>query len=109
MVRGEVWKVPHRGSYAWFAWSYGDVAVVRTGGQLLACHAVTRSCDPLPRAGRGQGPAAVLGAGSAQLLMSSESSNETPTKTTTITTDQTSERTWAERPYRPGSSRCTAL
>jgi hypothetical protein len=53
---GETWQLPVSGSYAWAAWSYGDVALVtvtRDGAMqpLLACVASTRTCEELPPQG----------------------------------------------------------
>jgi len=45
---GELWRVPTN-TYPWIAWSYGDIAMVdHTEGELLACDAAVRACDPLP-------------------------------------------------------------
>jgi len=55
---GESWVVAGEEWNAWISWSYGDVAVLRvergTAGpdlELLACHAVNRTCDRLSNSG----------------------------------------------------------
>ena len=35
-------------AYAWIAWSYGDIALVDTEAELLACDASRRTCERLP-------------------------------------------------------------
>ena len=52
---GRIWNLPVRDSYAWLSWSYDDLAVLVadpvgrddeiTHGRLIACDAVTRTCD----------------------------------------------------------------
>lgn len=48
---GDLWHLPLSESYAWIAWSYGDLALVqieREGTEetsLIACDAVTHDCD----------------------------------------------------------------
>ena len=44
---GELWRVPDDG-YPWIAWSYGDMAMVDTEDELLACDAARRACERLP-------------------------------------------------------------
>ena len=44
---GELWRVPSD-AYAWIAWSYGDIALVDTEAELLACDASRRTCERLP-------------------------------------------------------------
>ena len=44
---GELWPVP-RNAYPWIAWSYGDIALVDTEDELLACDAARRTCERLP-------------------------------------------------------------
>lgn len=44
---GELWRVP-KNAYPSIAWSYGDIAMVDTEGQLLACDAARRECEHLP-------------------------------------------------------------
>jgi len=41
---GELWRVP-RNAYPWIAWSYGDIALVDTEDELLACDAARRVCE----------------------------------------------------------------
>ena len=43
---GKLWRVP-KPAYPWIAWSYRDIAMVDTDGQLLACDAARRTCDRL--------------------------------------------------------------
>jgi hypothetical protein len=43
---GKVWRVP-KDAYPWIAWSYGDIAMVDTDDELLACDAARRACDRL--------------------------------------------------------------
>jgi hypothetical protein len=43
---GKLWRVPKR-AYPWIAWSYGDIAMVDTDDQLLACDAARRACERL--------------------------------------------------------------
>lgn len=44
---GELWRVP-KDAYPWIAWSYGDMAMVDTEDELLACDAARRACESLP-------------------------------------------------------------
>ena len=44
---GELWRVP-KNVYPWIAWSYGDIAMVDTEDELLACDAARRACERLP-------------------------------------------------------------
>ena len=53
---GELWRVPNN-TYAWIAWSYGDIALVdhtkneadhTEDVELLACDAARRTCERLP-------------------------------------------------------------
>ena len=53
---GQRWDLPRGKFYAWISWSYADLAVVvvdREGarGPVLACGAVKRRCEQLPRRG----------------------------------------------------------
>ena len=43
---GELWRVPDD-AYPWIAWSYGDMAMVDTEDELLACDP-RRACERLP-------------------------------------------------------------
>jgi hypothetical protein len=43
---GKLWRVP-KPDYPWIAWSYGDIAMVDTDDQLLACDAARRTCERL--------------------------------------------------------------
>lgn len=43
---GKLWRVP-KDAYPWIAWSYGDVAMVDTDDELLACDAARRACERL--------------------------------------------------------------
>lgn len=43
---GKQWRVPNP-AYPWISWSYGDIAMVDTGDQLLACDAARRTCERL--------------------------------------------------------------
>jgi hypothetical protein len=47
---GELWQGPASDSL-WSVWSYGDIALVQDSDGLRACHAVTRTCTPLPAEG----------------------------------------------------------
>ena len=44
---GELWRVP-KNLYPWIAWSYGDIAMVDTEDELLACDATRHACERLP-------------------------------------------------------------
>ena len=44
---GELWPVPET-RYSWSAWSYGDIALLQQGDELLACDAALRTCETLP-------------------------------------------------------------
>jgi len=44
---GELWRVP-KNAYPSIAWSYGAIALVDTGDELLACDAARRACDSVP-------------------------------------------------------------
>jgi hypothetical protein len=44
---GELWRVPEN-AYPWIAWSYGDIALVDTEDELLACDPARRACERLP-------------------------------------------------------------
>jgi hypothetical protein len=44
---GALWRVP-RNAYPSIAWSYGDLALVDTKDELLACDAVRRACERVP-------------------------------------------------------------
>jgi hypothetical protein len=44
---GDVWRVP-KNAYPWIAWSYGDLALVDTKDELLACDAARRACKSVP-------------------------------------------------------------
>ena len=46
---GGVWREPT--GYPWIAWSYGDIALAKFGGdkeKLLACDAARRTCKTIP-------------------------------------------------------------
>ncbi len=43
---GKLWRVP-KDAYPWIAWSYGDIAMVDTEDELLACDAARRACKRL--------------------------------------------------------------
>jgi hypothetical protein len=43
---GEPWRVA--AAYPWIAWSYGDIALVDTEDELLACDAARRACESMP-------------------------------------------------------------
>jgi hypothetical protein len=43
---GKLWRVP-KPAYPWIAWSYGDIAMVDTDDELLACDAARRACERL--------------------------------------------------------------
>lgn len=44
---GDLWQVP-KNAYPNLAWSYGDIAMVDTEDELLACDATLRTCQSLP-------------------------------------------------------------
>jgi hypothetical protein len=44
---GALWRMPNE-AYPWLAWSYGDMAMVDTEENLLACDIARRACDHLP-------------------------------------------------------------
>lgn len=44
---GDLWRVPND-AYPWIAWSYGDIAMVDTQDELLACDPARRACERLP-------------------------------------------------------------
>jgi hypothetical protein len=46
-VTGELWQVP-KNAYPWIAWSYGDIAMIDTDDELLACDAAHRACGRVP-------------------------------------------------------------
>lgn len=46
-MTGDLWRVP-KNAYPWIAWSYGDIAMVDTEDDLLACDAARRTCESLP-------------------------------------------------------------
>ena len=43
---GELSRAP-KNVYPWIAWSYGDIAMVDTEDELLACDAARRTCEQL--------------------------------------------------------------
>lgn len=44
---GETWY-PAAEGYHWISWSYGDLALIHTEEELLACDAARRTCESLP-------------------------------------------------------------
>lgn len=43
---GEIWRVP-KNAYPWIGWAYGDIALVDTEDELLACDASRGTCETL--------------------------------------------------------------